>query len=287
MATFYNQATLTFGGRVTSSNVTEGEVLTRVTLNKTAVTTSYGPGDSIVYAVTLINTDTTDKNNITITDDLGRFTPTGGPEVVPLTYVEGSVLYYQNGVLQDEPTVSPGPPLVIGEIDIPAGGNVIILYEVRANEYAPQGANAVIRNSVVAEGSNLCDELTDTAEVPTRDEPVLSIAKAICPDSVACNDEVTYTFIIQNSGNTEVVATDDLIVSDTFDPPLTDITVKLNGDLLSEGVGYNYDEATGVFTTIGGAIPVPAATFVRDENTGVITTTPGVAVITVTGTIQG
>lgn len=285
MATFYNQATLTFGGRVTNSNITEGEVVTRVTLNKTAVSTDYGPGDNIVYAVTLVNTDTTAKNNVTITDNLGVFTPASGPEVVPLTYVDGSVLYYQNGVLQPAPTVDTGPPLVISGIDIPAGGNVIILYEVRANEYAPLGAGAVISNTAVADGMGICDALTDTAEVPTRDEPILSIAKAVSPDTVSCGDEVTYTFIMQNSGNTPVVATDNLIVSDTFDPPLDNITVRLNGEELDEGTGYSYNEETGEFSTLPGAVPVPAATFSRDSQTGIITTTPGTVVITVTGTI--
>ena len=285
MATFYNQASLSFGGRVTNSNVTEGEVLTRVSMTKTAVTTDYGSGDNIVYAVTLVNADTTAKSGITITDDLGRFTPTGGPEVVPITYVPGSVLYYQNGVLQPAPTVNAGPPLVISGIDIPAGGNVIILYEVRANEYAPLGSEDIISNTVEATGESICEELTDTADVPTRDEPLLSIAKAICPDSLTCGDEITYTFIIQNSGNTPVVATDNLIVSDTFDPALQNITVRLNGVLLVEGTDYTYDEISGMFTTLPGAITVPAATFSRDVNTGIITTTPGTATITVTGTI--
>ena len=285
MATFFNQATLSFGGRVTNSNVTEGEIVTRVTLNKTAVSTDYGPGDNIVYAVTLVNTDTIAKNNVTITDDLGVFTPASGPEVVPLTYVDGSVLYYQNGVLQTAPTVNAGPPLVISGIDIPAGGNVIILYEVRANEYAPLGAGATISNTAVADGACICDALTDTAEVPTRDEPVLSIAKAIYPDTVTCGDDVTYTFIIQNTGNTAVVATDNLIVSDTFNPALNGITVRLDGEVLAEGTAYSYDEQTGEFSTLPGAIPVPAATYSRDPVTGVITTTPGVVTLTVTGTI--
>ena len=285
MATFYNQATLSIGGRTLTSNQTEGEVVTRVTLTKTAVSTDFGHGDNIVYAVTLVNNDSTDKNNITLTDNLGRFAPPVGPEVVPLSYVGGTVLYYQNGVLQDTPTVNAGPPLVITGINIPAGGNVIILYEVEANEYAPRGENAVINNEVVTEGDELCEELIATAEIPTRNEPELSIAKAICPDTVSCGDEVTYTFIIQNSGNTAVVATDDLTVSDIFNPVLGDINVALNGTPLTEGMGYTYNEVTGEFTTIGGAIPVPAATFTRDPATGVVNATPGVAVLTVTGTI--
>lgn len=285
MATFFNQATLALNGRTLTSNQTEGEIVSSVTLTKTAVSTNYGPGDNIVYAVTLVNGDNTAKNSITLTDNLGRFIPPAGPEVVPLSYVGGSVLYYQNGVLQPTPAVQAGAPLVISGINIPAGGNAIVLYEVQANEFAPRGENAVINNEVVASGCDLCEELTDTAQIPTRDEPELSIAKALYPETISCGDEVTYTFIIQNSGNTEVVATDDLIVSDTFNPILNNVTVAINGIALTEGVGYNYNDATGKFSTIGGAIPVPAATFTRDPVTGVITTTPGVAILTVRGTI--
>lgn len=286
MATFYNQATLSFAGKVTNSNVTEGELVSELSLTKTAVSTDYGPGDGIVYAVTLVNADSVAKSGITLTDNLGAYTLMGGStEFVPLIYVDGSVLYYQNGVLQPAPTVVAGNTLVISGIDVPAGGNVIILYEVRANSLAPLSAGSSIFNTVSAGGDGVCEELTDSAQIFTRDEPLLSIAKAVNPLTLTCGDEVTYTFIIQNAGNTSVIATDDLIVSDTFNPILTSITVSLNGELLNEGTQYAYNEQTGEFTTIGGAIPVPAATFTRDSETGVVTTTPGVAVLTITGII--
>lgn len=287
MASFYNQARLSFRGRVTNSNVTEGEVVSRVSITKQAVSSDYGPGDGIIYAVTLINSDSVEKNDITLTDNLGRFTPPGSSdEVIPLSYVTGSVLYYQNGVLQPAPTVTAGDELIISGIDIPAGGNVLILYEVRANEYAPLGLGASITNRARITGCDLCDELSDEATIPTRNEADVSIAKAISPQTVSCGDELTYTFIIQNSGNTAVVATDNLIVYDTFNPALENIIVRLNGVELVKGVSYSYNEATGEFSTLGGAIPVPAATFVRDNETGVITTTPGVAILTVRGNLK-
>lgn len=280
MATFYNQATLSIGGNTTSSNRTEGEVVTRVTIGKRALSTDYGPGDNIVYAITLNNTGTDPLENVTVIDDLGRTTPTGGPEIVPLTYVSGSVLYYVNGVLQPAPTVTAGPPLVFTGISIPAGGNALIVYETVANEYAPRDAGGSITNNASAEG--MCDELSASATVPTRDEPLLTISKAICPESIICGDQVTYTFIIQNTGNTAVLATDDLIVSDLFNPSLKNITVKINGEITAL---YTYSEETGEFATTAGAVPVPEATFTRDSVTGLIATTPGVTVITVTGTI--
>lgn len=285
MATFYNQATLSFGGRVTNSNVTEGEVLNRVTMNKVAVTTDYGPGDNIIYAVTLVNNDATDKINISITDDLGKYIPIGGPEVIPLTYVTGSVMFYQNGILQAAPTVTAGPPLVISGITIPANGNVTILYEVVANQYAPLDDNATITNNVSASGCDLCEGMSASATIPTKDEPILTISKAVCPDVLSCGDTVTYTFIIQNTGNTAVLATDNLVVSDNFTPVLCDLIVTINGETVDVNVAYTYDEETGAFATIGGALPISAATFVRDPETGIVTITPGVTIVTVTGKI--
>ena len=102
---------------------------------------------------------------------------------------------------------------------------------------------------------------------------------------MADNGRVTYTFLIQNSGNQAVTAEDDATITDTFDPVLTDITVTLNGVTLAEGVGYTYDETTGLFTTVPGVITVPAATFTQNPGTGAYTRTPGLATLIVTGTI--
>ena len=285
MATFFNQAILNFAGRITSSNITEGEIVSGLTLTKTAITENYGPGDGIVYAVTLTNAGVTDVTGINVTDDLGAYTlPGGTAPLVPLTYVDGSLIYYQNGIPQPTPTVTAGPPLVIGGLTVPAGGVILIIYEARANDFAPLSAGSSIFNTATVGGAE-CEATGDTAQVPTREETVLSIAKAICPQTVSCGQDVTYTFIIQNTGNTPVLATDNLTVSDTFTPALSGIEVSLNGSPIAEGIGYTYNEETGEFATLDGAIPIPAATFSRDPLTGVVTTTPGVAILTVTGRI--
>lgn len=287
MATFYNQATLSYNGGVTNSNVTEGEVLAGLTLTKTAASRDYGPGDSITYVVTIVNAGDTEYTGLTVTDNLGAYTlPGGSVPLVPLTYIDGSVLYYQNGTPTAPPTVTAGDTLVISDISVPAGGNVTIIYEARANEFAPLNAASSIFNTVVANGGCVGEEdLSDTSEVPTRDEASLTIAKAVCPEVINCGDAVTYTLIIQNTGNTATVATDDVVVRDIFNPILTDISVTLNGEPLSEGAGYSYNETTGEFETAAGAITVPAATYERNPVTGAVTTTPGVAIITVSGVV--
>ena len=82
-----------------------------------------------------------------------------------------------------------------------------------------------------------------------------------------------------------VQATDNAAITDTFDPILTALTVTFEGTPWTQGVQYNYNETTGLFTTVPGQILVPAATYTQDPVTGAYTANPGVAVLTVTGTI--
>lgn len=285
MATFFNQATLSYAGNVLNSNTTEAELLSGLTLTKNAITGTYEGGGSVVYAVTLTNMGGSAYNALTITDDLGAYTTAGGATAVPLTYVDGSILYYLNGVLQTAPTVTSVGNLEISGINIPSGSTATFIYETTANEFAPIAAGSVITNTVSTNGGVGTGILTDTATVTVNEEPVLTIAKAVCPAVVTDNGELTYTIIVQNLGNTPITATDGVIISDTFNPILTNIAVTLNGTPLAENTGYTYNATTGAFATTDGTITVPAATYTADPTTGAITTTPGVATLTVTGTV--
>ena len=284
MAIFTNQATLIYNGQSTSSNVTTGEILNGLTLTKTAISADYGRNDRIAYVITISNAGGA-ITNATITDDLGAYTAAGGLTLTPLNYVDGSLIYYVNGVLAATPDVAIGPPLVITGIDIPASGNVILIYEAATNEFTPLEIGGVITNTATLTGCGLAEAIADTATVTAREEVALTIAKAISPPVINENDTITYTFIIQNAGNTDVVATDNVIVTDTFNPILNPIEVRFNGALWTEGVEYEYNETTGVFTTTNGSITVPAATYTQDATTGAYSVTPGVAIITITGTI--
>lgn len=61
--------------------------------------------------------------------------------------------------------------------------------------------------------------------------------------------------------------------------------MTLDGATLAEGTGYTYDAVSGAFSTVAGVVTVPEATYTQDPATGTVTTTPGVAVLTVTGTV--
>ena len=283
MATFFNQATLNIGSTSLNSNVTVGEIVAGLTLTKTAASSAYSTGEGITYIVTLTNGGTTDATGITLADDLGAYVPTGSTvSVIPLTYVDGSLLYYVNGVLTTSPTVTAGDTLLIDGITVPAGGNTVLVYEATANGSAPLEAGSTITNTVTLGGT---EPLSDTATVPVRESVALSIAKALCPAVITDNGELTYTFIVQNTGNLAVDATEGLTITDTFTPARTDITVTLNGEPLAEGTGYTYNPATGEFATVNGAINLPAATYTRDPATGRVTANPGFAVVTVSGRV--
>ena len=181
--------------------------------------------------------------------------------------------------------VTAGPPLVISNINVPAGGNAVILYEARVNQYAPLAVGSTIVNNAEISGSGLSTPIEVTNTVTVAEEAQLSITKSLNPETIAENGQLTYTFTIQNIGNIPAVATDNVTITDVFNPILENITVTLNGTVLTTPAQYAYDEATGVFQTVAGVITVPAATFTQDVLTGQWTTVPSVTVLSITGTV--
>ena len=284
MPIFSNQASLTYNGNVTNSNIAYGEILNVLVVSKTAVEGSYTPGALVTYVVTLRNTGTAALNGLTVTDNLGGY-DLDGTMVYPLSYETGSATLFANGVLQPAPTVASGPPLVISGISVSGGGDVVLVYQARANAFADPAIGGTIDNTATVTGDGLSAPITAEASVTAEAAPALTIVKSITPAQVVDNDRVTYTFVIENSGNQAVVATDNASVADTFNPILTDLAVTFNGTTWTEGTEYNYDETTGLFETIPGQILVPAATYTQDPGTGEYSVTPGVATLVVTGTI--
>ena len=283
MATFTNQATLRYNGNVVNSNITTGELLEVLSATKTAVIDTYAQGSDITYVINIVNSGTITFTGISINDDLGAYT-FGGNTYVPLDYVAGSAQYYLNGVLQAAPAVTPGPPLVIGGITVPANGVATIIYVARTNQYAPLGLDGSIINTATISGGGIT-EITVTETITTEAGARLTISKSMCPTTVTENGRLTYTFVIENIGNTAAVATDNVAITDTFNPILTGLTVTYDGAVWTEGVNYTYSESTGEFATIPGQITVPAATYTQDPVTGEWIVEPGVGVLTVTGTV--
>lgn len=284
MATFTNQATLSYSNITTSSNVTTGQLLEVLSATKTALTDTYADRDVVTYVVSIVNAGTTPFTGLTVTDDLGGYA-FGEQTLYPLDYVIGSARYYVNGALQADPTATAEPPLVLSGISVPAGGNATLVYQARVNEYAPLAQGSAINNTVTLTGGGLTNAVTAEASVSADTQPRLTISKSLCPATVTENGRLTYTFVLQNSGSQAAGTDAAAIVTDTFDPALTDLTVTFNDTAWTQGTNYTYDEATGAFATIAGQITVPAATYVQDGETGRYTIQPGVSVLTVAGTV--
>ncbi len=283
MATFFNQATLSYSGGTVNSNIATGEIVEVLSATKTATTDSYTLGSDITYAINIVNTGAGAFNGLTVTDNLGEYT-FGTGNVQPLEYVDNSVRFFVNGVLQATPVVTATNPLTITNINIPENGVATLLYTARVNSFAnPETAGTIVNTATINGGG--ITEITVDETVTAESEPNLTINKAVSPTTVTENGQITYTFTIQNIGNAAADATDNVVITDTFNPILSNVTVTYNGTIWTEGVNYTYNQATGLFATNIGQITVPAATYTQNATTGIWTVDPGTATITVTGTV--
>lgn len=283
MATFFNQATLSYNGNTTTSNITTGELIEVLSATKTAVSDTYEADDRITYVISIVNTGNIPYTNLTISDDLGRYT-LNTEELTPLTYVTDSIKYFTNGTLQAAPAITAGPPLLINGITVPANGNATIVYEAITNNFAPLDTTAAINNTATITGPTLGTPITAVETITASNQADLTISKSISPSTVTENSQVTYTFIIQNTGNIPATINDNVIVTDAFAPILSDLAVSFEGNTWTEGIDYTYG-ATGTFASLPGRITVPAATYTQNPVTGEWAVNPGVSTLTITGTI--
>lgn len=283
MARFTNQAQLRYGNSVANSNIAVGEILEVLSATKTAVRKVYEQDDTITYVISVVNSGTVPLNGMTVTDNLGTYA-FDATTLTPLVYVTDTINYYINGVLQPKPTVTPGAPLAISGLNIPAGGNIVLVYEAKLNEYAPLAGESEITNTVTISGGGITPIQVEET-VQALNNPVLTITKSISPVPVTENGTLTYTFLIQNNGNTAAEEVTAAVITDDFDPILKNLTVSFNGTAWTEGVDYTYDETTGSFATIAGKVTVPAAEYVQDQVTGAWIINPGISTLIITGTV--
>lgn len=286
MAIFRNQAQLVYQGAEINSNVATGEIFESLSVTKTPITENYAQGSEIAYMINISNAGAVPRTNLTVTDDLGGYT-FGTQTVRPEEYIADSIRYYENGALQPTPTITSTAPLTITGINVPAEGNTMLVYTVQTNGYAPLDAAGSITNTVNVADPNVRaeDSMVAQATITPYNVLNLTIAKSVVPVSVTENGVVTYSFVILNTGTVPATASDLVSIRDTFSPILRDISVTFDGAAWQSNVQYNYDEDTGVFSTVPGQIVVPAANVTQDPVTGLWQSVPGSATLLVSGTI--
>ena len=152
MPSFTNQATLSYRGNVTISNIVTGELVAVLSATKTALSERYGADDILTYVISIVNSGPAPYTGLTMTDDLGAYTY-GTGTLTPLTYVDGSLRYFVNGVLQATPTPTADAPLTVPGIAVPAGGNALLIYETRVNSFAPLDTESTVTNTATLSGA--------------------------------------------------------------------------------------------------------------------------------------
>lgn len=283
-----NQATLTYQyGTSTASaasNIATATLQDPLTLSKSALDSGYRAGEDITYILTAANTSANALTNLTLTDNLGAYTPTGGTaSVTPLTYV-GPAQLYINGVLSGTltPTVS-GGTVVFTIPSLSAGSTAMVLYKARPNSTALLGAEDSITNTVTAAATGLTQSVTADYTLNADPYASVSILKSMSPNVITDGDTVTYTFTLSNRGNTAATG---VVLTDVFSPAPTNLTVAVNGTALTTA-DYSYTGGVLTLPASGSsyALTVPAATFTQDSTTGTVTVSPGVTTVVVTGTL--
>ena len=167
MPSFTNQATLSYRGNVTISNIVTGELVAVLSATKTALSERYGADDILTYVISIVNSGPAPYTGLTMTDDLGAYTY-GTGTLTPLTYVDGSLRYFVNGVLQATPTPTADAPLTVPGIAVPAGGNALLIYETRVNSFAPLDTESTVTNTATLSGAGLTTPVQAASTVNAR-----------------------------------------------------------------------------------------------------------------------
>jgi uncharacterized repeat protein (TIGR01451 family) len=157
-----------------------------LTVTKTANDASFDTaGQQLTYLIEVENTGNVTITGITVTDPLAD----GGVASCP----------FFTGTLAPGDTAVCAATITVTQAMLDAGG---------------------VTNTATAEGVDPNDDPVsddDDAEVPANQNPALSIDKSVNPTTVGvANTEVTYTFVVVNTGNvtvTDVVVVDDLVAS--------------------------------------------------------------------------
>lgn len=286
MATFIqNQANLTYNygeqeGYATS-NIATTVVEDALTAQKTVLNTSYNATSPITYILSMTNTSTTNPlTNVQITDNLGTFT-NSGITLTPLTFV-GPAKLYLNGIFNQDLTPVTQPNSFTFTIpSVPAETTAMIVYQAIVNNTAPLQTGASITNTTTFIADGMANQVTASANITIDNYANVSIVKSMSPNPVTSGSPLTYTFNIYNYGN---VAAERVVLTDTFSPAPDDISITLNGTVLSNA---DYTYTNGILTlpsTTGTSFTIPAATFTRNAD-GTINTNPGTATVVVQGII--
>jgi len=287
MPTIENFATVSYtsGGvaATKNSNLAEIELDSSLGFSKATLGTTYSSGSPITYVLSVTNNFTATVTDLTVTDNLGTFTE-GATELTPLTFLAPALLLIngQDSTALLTTDATSQSAVVFSFPSLAPGDTANIIYNAIPNSYAPLVQASTITNTATLQSNSDCADGEASATVTVSSAADIEVIKSMCPNPVVCGDTITYTVKIYNYGNIDA---EDVVLTDTFNPAPTNISVSRNGVLLGAD-DYTYVNGTltvPVAATEGDT--VPAATFVRNPETGEVTVIPGLVEYVITGTI--
>ncbi len=285
--TITNRASVSYRyGAVTetvSSNLASTVLSDPLTVSKSALETAYRAGEAITYVITVTNGSTVPLSDVTISDNLGACESAQGVSIAPLSYV-GPAKLYLDGVYQSElspVTTEEGVAFTIPAI--PQATNATILYKATPSAYAPMTPDSAITNVASFSPAAGTEPITAQHTLPVDSYAALTVEKEMSPNPISDGGVLVNTFTITNTGNVEAT---ELVLSDVFMTPLSGVSVSIDGSPVAAD-DFEFADSTLTLPADGASLSltVPAATFAEDPDTGAVTMTPGVTVVTVTGTV--
>lgn len=279
-----NQASLNYqyNGQTASvlSNIATATLAEALSVEKVSVENVYRFGDELTYSVSVLNGSGSALTGVTVTDDLGTYTP-GTFGITPLTFVAPAILFV-DGVYAGNITPAVEANRIVFTIPtLAAGSRAQILYKAAVNGNAPLALGSEITNTATVLANGITAPVSDSNTVTVDNYADVTITKTMTPSSVVDGEALTYTFVINNYGNTEATS---IVLTDAFDPAPENITVQING-VTVPATDYTYVGGVLTLPAAGSAteLSLPAATITQDIATGNVIVTPSSLTVTVTG----
>ncbi len=226
-------------------------------------------------------------SNAYIKDNLGLyFKYMGGYN--PLKYISNTMRFYRNGKSFNNDYGYSATDIEVLNLSISPNDTITIAYQVSLNQHAPfeilDGIASTITNTATLYDNKGGTQLENSSDIITA-EPFtdLSLTKWLTPNPIVQNQQVTYSFIFQNTGNTPV--TSGAVISDKFSHPMTIDKVTFNNMEWTAGTEFTYSNLSRTFSSLGNNIKVQAATYEHADLKGYITT-PGTSTLMIYGTVK-
>lgn len=240
-----------------------------LSLTKAAETTTFVPGGTVTYTVTITNNGTSWFSGVRITDDLS------GSGY--LTYVANSAWLFYNGQ-NVRPEIASTSPLVFTLSPLSVGQSMVLTYTCKIPTSLPLSVDT-IKNSVEGTGYTSTTSVKGyaSAEITRSSTSELIIDKTATKSSVAVGEIFSYNITLTNQSTTEATVSS-LVDNLPTNFVLSSVKSKIgsNAQTILSSSDYTLDSSNKITIPSSSSsfvLTVPAAT-----SSGV-----GTTVVTITG----